>query len=164
MAEQPIVTYITSQRSFTVVCPHCAQSQIFKLDDIPQDSRHPFQYECPCGERTNVLLNARRNYRKRVNLVGVFSMPSESKKIERLCTVLDISATGMRIATDSFKAFYQGQLLQAKVVLDNSLRSRLTLCCVVRGIIPDNVRLLLTLEFEDVNPNEEEILRVYLMP
>ena len=164
MAEQPIVAYITSQRNFTVVCPHCAQPQIFKLDDIPQDSRHPFKYECPCGERTNVLLNARRNYRKRVNLVGVFSMPSESKKIERLCTVLDISATGMRIATDSFKAFYQGQLLQAKVVLDNSLRSRLALCCVVRGIIPDNARLLLTLEFEDVNPHEEEILRLYLMP
>ena len=164
MAEQPIVTYITSQRNFTVICPHCAQSQVFKLDDIPQDSRHPFKYECPCGVHTNVLLNARRNYRKRVTLVGVFTMPSEAKKIERLCTVLDISATGMRIATDSCKAIYQGQPLHAKVVLDNSLRSRLTLRCAVRGIIPENARLLLTLEFEDVNPHEEEILRVYLMP
>ncbi len=164
MAEQPIVAYITHQRSFTVVCPHCAQPQVFKLDDIPQNSRNPFKYECPCGVCTNVLLNARRNYRKRVNLGGVFTVAFESKKIERLCTVLDISATGMRIATDSCRTIHQGQLLHAKVVLDNSLRSRLTLRGVVRGIIPDNVRLLLTLEFENLNPQEEEILRVYLMP
>ena len=164
MAEQPFVAYITQQRSFTVVCSHCAQPQVFKLDDIPQNSRNPFPYECPCGVRTNVLLNARRNYRKRVNLGGVFTIASESRKIERFCTVLDISATGMRITTDSCKAIYPGQLLHANVVLDNSLRSRLTLRCVVRGIIPENARLLLTLEFESLNPHEEEILRVYLMP
>ncbi len=164
MAEQPIVAYITQQRSFTVVCPHCAQPQVFKLDDIPQNSRNPFKYECPCGVPTNVLLNARRNYRKRVNLGGVFTVASESKKIERLCTVLDISATGMRIATDSCKAIYPGQLLHANVVLDNNLRSRLTLRCVVRRVIPENARLLSTLEFENLNPHEEEILRVYLMP
>jgi PilZ domain len=164
MAEQPIVAYITQQRSFTVVCPHCAQPQVFKLDSIPQNSRNPFKYECPCGVHTNVLLNARRNYRKRVSLGGVFTAASESKKIERFCTVLDISATGMRIATDSCKAVCQSDILHAKVVLDNSLRSRLTLRCVVRGIIPDGARLLLTLEFENLNPHEEEILRVYLMP
>jgi hypothetical protein len=164
MTEQLIEVYLSPQETFLVVCPHCNQSKIFKPDDLPPNSPNPFKYECPCGVSSNVLLNYRRTYRKDVKLAGSFTLPSESKKIERICTVLDISATGMQIVTDYFKNISEGQPIDATIIFDDKLRTRLELRCVVRHIIPDNARRRLRLEFVNLNPHQQQVLGAYLMP
>src|SRR3989442_15907163 len=136
MAEQLIEVHLSPQKTFLVLCPHCNQSKIFNLDDLPPNSPNPFNYECPCGASSNVLLNYRGSYRKRVNLAGMFTVPSESKKIERICTILDISATVMQIVTNYFKTISDGHLIHTTVLLDDKLRISLRLNRVVLRIIP----------------------------
>jgi c-di-GMP-binding flagellar brake protein YcgR len=109
-------------------------------------------------------LDYRRSYRKGVKLAGIFTVPSESKKIERTCTILDISATGMQIVTDYFKNISEGQPIDATIILDDKLRTRVELHCVVRHIIPDKARKQLRLEFVNLNPNQQQVLGSYLMP
>src|SRR2546428_2179788 len=111
MAEQLIEVHLSPQKTFLVVCPHCNQSKIFDLNDLPSESPNPFNYECRCGGFSNALFNYPRSYRKRVNLAGMVTLPSQSKKNERICTILHISATGMRIVTDYFKTTSSGQLI-----------------------------------------------------
>ena len=164
MAEQLIEVHLSPQKTFLVVCPHCNQSKIFNLNDLPPNSPNPFTYGCRCGWFSSVLLNYRRSYRKRVNLAGMFTVPSESKKIERICTILDISATGMQIMTDFFKTISEGQLIHTTVVLDDKLRTRLELHCVVLRIIRDNARSRLRLELVNLNTHQQQILGSYLMP
>ncbi len=164
MAEQLIEVHLSPQKTFLVVCPHCNQSKIFNLNDLPPNSPNPFNYECRCGGFSSVLLNYRRSYRKRVNLAGMFTVPSESKKIERICSILDISATGMQIVTDYFKTISEGQLIHTTVILDDKLRTRLELHCVVLRIIRDNARSRLRLELVNLNTHQQQILGSYLMP
>ncbi len=164
MAERLIEAHLSPQQTFLVVCPQCNQSKIFNLNDLPPNAPNPFKYECHCGASSNVLLNYRRSYRKRVNLAGIFTVPSESKKIERFCTVLDISATGMQIVTDYSKAISEGQPIHATIILDDKMRTRLELPCVVRRIIPDNARSRLRLEFMNLQAHQQQILGSYLMP
>src|SRR3989442_14052196 len=99
MAEQLIEVHLSPQKTFLVVCPHCNQSKIFDLNDLPSESPNPFNYECRCGGFSNVLLNFCRSYPKRVNLEGMFLKPFESKKIERIFTIIVISPTGMQIVS-----------------------------------------------------------------
>jgi hypothetical protein len=164
MTEQLIEVHLSAEETFLVVCPHCNQSKIFKLDDLPPNSPNPFKYQCHCGVSSNVLLDYRRSYRKGVKLAGIFTVPSESKKIERICTILDISATGMQIVTDYFKNISEGQPIDATIILDDKLRTRVELHCVVRHIIPDIARKQLRLEFVNLNPNQQQVLGSYLMP
>jgi len=164
MAEQLIEVHLSPQKTFLVVCPHCNQSRIFNLKDLPQNSPNPFNYECRCGGFSSVLLNYRRSYRKRVNLAGMFTVPSESKKIQRICTILDISATGMQIVTDYFKPISEGQLIQATIILDDKWHTRLELPCVVLRISRENARSRLRLKFVNLSTHQQQILGSYLMP
>jgi c-di-GMP-binding flagellar brake protein YcgR len=109
-------------------------------------------------------LDYRRNYRKRVDLAGIFTVPSESKKIERTCTVLDLSTTGMLIVTDYFKTISEGQLIQATIIFDDKWHTRLELPCVVLRIILDDARSRLRLEFTNLNAHQQQVLGSYLMP
>ena len=164
MADQLIEVHLSPQKTFLVLCPHCNQSKIFNLNDLPPNSPNPFNYECHCGVSSNVLLNYRRNYRKRVTLAGMLTVPSESKKIERNCTILDISCTGMHVVTDYFKTISEGQHIHATIILGDKWRTRLELHCVVLRIIPDNARSRLSLEFVNLNTHQQQVLGTYLMP
>jgi hypothetical protein len=164
MAEQLIEVHLSQQKTFLVLCPHCNQSKIFNLTDLPPNSPNPFNYECHCGVPSNVLLNYRGSYRKRVNLAGMFTVPSESKQIERICTILDLSATGMHIVTDYFKTIPEGQLIQATIIFDDKWHTRLELPCVVLRINLEDARSRLSLEFVNLNPHQQQVLGSYLMP
>jgi c-di-GMP-binding flagellar brake protein YcgR len=94
----------------------------------------------------------------------MFTAPSESKKIERTCTVLDLSATGIQIVTDYFKTISEGQLIQATIILDDKWHTRLELPCVVLRIILDDARSRLRLEFTNLNAHQQQVLGSYLMP
>src|SRR2546425_12416136 len=110
MAEQLIEVHLSPQKTFLVLCPHCNQSKILNLNDLPPNSPNPFNYECRCGGFASVPLNYRRSYRQRVNLAGMFSEPSATKKIERICHTIDTSASAKQTVTPPFKTISERQL------------------------------------------------------
>jgi c-di-GMP-binding flagellar brake protein YcgR len=94
----------------------------------------------------------------------MFTVPSESKQIERICTILDLSATGMHIVTDYFKTIPEGQFIQATIIFDDKWHTRLELPCVVLRINLEDARSRLSLEFVNLNPHQQQVLGSYLMP
>jgi len=168
MAEQRVQANVTSQKTFYVVCPHCQGSKLCQLSELPPNSPNPFQYKCTCGVSSLVLLNYRRSLRKQVKLMGTFAMASEPKSAERICDVLDISdqgmlIRGMRILTDYMKAISPGQLFTAKVVLDDSRRSKLELPCIVRNTRQDHRHIMIGAEFMKLDESQQQVMRFYMM-
>ncbi|SRR5712692_4728830 len=168
MVEQPLKANVTSQKTFYVVCPHCQGLKVCQLSELPPNPPNPFQYKCTCGVSSLVLLNYRKSLRKQVKLMGTFTVPSEPKSTERACEVLDISdqgmlIQGMRILTDYLKAISPGQLITAKIVLDDPRRSKLELPCVVRNTRQDNRRVLIGAEFRALDESQRQVMQFYMM-
>jgi hypothetical protein len=168
MPEQRIQANVTSQQTFYVICSHCHGSKLCQLSELPPNSPNPFQYKCTCGVSFQVLLNYRKTPRKRVKLMGTFTMPSEPKSTERICDVLDISdqgmlIRGMRTLTDYMKAISPGQLFTAKVVLDDARRSKVELPCIVRNTRQDQRHIMIGAEFRGLDESQQQVMRFYMM-
>ncbi len=168
MPEQRVQANVTSQKTFYFVCPHCQGSKLCQLSELPPNSPNPFQYKCTCGVSFPVLLNYRKSPRKRVKLMGTFTMPSEPKFGEPICEVLDISDQGMliqwmRSLTDYVKAISPGQLFTARIVLDDPRRSRLEVPCIVRNTRQDQRRIMIGAEFKELDESQRQTMRFYMM-
>src|SRR2546422_7303419 len=96
MAEQLIEVHLSPQKTFLVVCPHCNQSKIFNLNDLPSNAPNPFNYECRCGGVSFVPFNFLKRYLERVNIAGMFLNPFRSQKNLKNCTIIYIFPTRMQ--------------------------------------------------------------------
>jgi hypothetical protein len=163
MEELLVQAYVSTESTFCVTCPKCKHEKLLRLSDFPPNAPPPLTYPCVCGVAWKIMLNYRKTPRRFVTLLGVFTVPSEPKKVERLCEVLDISDLGMRIRIDSCKTIAQGQLIHTRIILDDAQRSRLDLPCIVRSITPDHRRLMLGLQFEGLNEAQQQALGYYTM-
>jgi hypothetical protein len=163
MEEQLIQAFVTAEHTCFVTCPKCKAQKLLRLRELPPDSPNPLPYTCPCGAALKVTLNFRKSARKPVKLMGTFKVPSEPKQIERICEILDISDQGMRIAADFFKTISEGQLIHARILLDDPRRTKLDLPCLVRNLTRDNVRLLIGVHFENLDEAQKQALGFYMM-
>jgi hypothetical protein len=163
MEELLVQAYVSTENTFCVTCPKCKHEKLLRLSDFPPKAPPPLTYPCACGVSWKIMLNYRKTPRKFVTLLGVFTVPSEPKKIERICEVLDLSDLGMRIRIDHCKTIAQGQLIHTRIILDDAQRSRLDLPCIVRSITPDHHRLMLGLQFEGLNEPQKQALGYYTM-
>jgi hypothetical protein len=163
MEELLVQTYVSTENTFCVTCPKCKHEKLLRLSDFPPNAPSPLTYPCACGVSWKIMLNYRKTPRKLVRLVGVFTVPLEPKKIERICEVLDISDLGMRIMIDYCKIIVQGRLILTRIILDDAQRSRLDLPCIVRSITPHDRRLMLGLQFEGLNEAQKQALGYYTM-
>jgi len=163
MDELIVQAYVSAENTFCVTCPKCKREKLLRLSDFPQNASPPLAYPCACGVPLKIMLNYRKTPRKLVRLTGVFTVPSEPKKIERICEVLDISDLGMRVMVDHCKTIAKGQLVHTRVILDDAQRSKLDLPCIVCSITPDNRRLMLGLRFEGLNEAQKQALGYYTM-
>lgn len=158
-----VQAYVSTENTFCVTCPKCQAEKLLRLSDFPPDAPSPLTHTCACGVPLKIMLNYRKTPRKLVKLMGIFTVPSESKKIERFCEVLDISDLGMRIMIDYCKIISQGQLIHVRVILDDPQRSKLDLPGIVRSVKQDNRRLMLGLRFEGLNEPQKQALGYYTM-
>jgi hypothetical protein len=44
---RPVQSYITTQRTYVIRCPHCGRSRQFRVAEIPPERPNPFAYDCP---------------------------------------------------------------------------------------------------------------------
>jgi hypothetical protein len=163
MTEQLIEAFLSPRQTSVVTCPHCNQVKTFTLSDLPPRFPNPFQYDCPCGATLRIALDYRKSYRKSVDLAGSFTLPSDAKKIPRFFDTLDVSPTGMQIVTDDVKTLWQGQTIDATVILHDKQRTKLDLTCIVRRITRSKNRLTLGLAFKNLTPHQQQALGSHLM-
>lgn len=163
MADQLIEANVATDKTYAVVCPHCHSSRLCQVKDLPLGAPNPYQYECTCGMSSLVMLNYRKTPRKPVKLMGTIIVPSEPKKIERVCEIHDISGQGMRVATDYFKTISLGTLFLAKIILDDPRRSKLEVPCLVRNMRQEKLHLMMNIEFVDLDESQRQAMKFYMM-
>lgn len=157
--------YLSKKKNtYLIICPSCRHSHEIGAGELPPNTPHPFLHHCPCGVTCPVQLVAfRASQRKPVNLVGSLMLSSNSHKIQTLCTVLDISAKGIGVATEPLKNVAQDTPVRASILLDDQVRTKLDLPCKVRHIRPDKNRLILGMEFVALSPHQQQTLGSYLL-
>lgn len=162
--EETVEAYISKDRTYSIFCPHCSLSQTFRIEDIPRDRPNPFTYDCPCGKVWQVrLVGFRKGERKRVKLTANFMRLSDPLKIKTMCTVEDISRTGMRLSTvEPPGKLSRDDVVKILVVLDRPRRTPFEFQAKVRRIIPAKSHQTIAVEFHSLSNDQRDILEGYL--
>ena len=161
---RPVQSYITTQRTYVIRCPHCNRSRQYRVADIPPDRPNPFAYDCPfCAAPSFVdLVGFRSGNRRRVHLPATFTLPGQNPRLVRLGTVLDISLTGLRLMTEPIKQLLKAETVQVTVVLDDPARSRLRLSAAIRRVGESGQAMIVAVHFTSLKPEYRYILDRYL--
>jgi hypothetical protein len=161
---RPVQSYITTQRTYVIRCPHCNRSRQYRVSDIPPDRPNPFAYDCPfCAAPSFVdLVGFRAGLRRRVHLPVSFTLAGETPRLLRLGTVLDISLTGLRLMTEPIKQLARAEGLNLAVVLDDQARSRLKIAGSIRRVTQSGPSMLVAVHFQSLKPEYRYILDRYL--
>ena len=143
-------------------CEQCGALKELHLSDLDLDSEDPFQYTCACGNTCRAVLSQPRAPRKTVNLICSFKLSADPRKVDRFATVLDVTASGMRIGTDPIKNIITGEALIATILLDSKQKTKLELPGMIRRIIEEKPALVLGVEFQTLTDDQRRVLAPYV--
>jgi hypothetical protein len=161
MAHAPVrEVYISSRKTYVLTCPACQATKELNVGELPHSS-HPYTHTCQCGVATPVrLISLRTGHRKGVKLAGTLSRSSAKGGVRLFCTVENLSLGGMRITTEPIKQIGQDEVLT--VVLDEPVKSKLTVRCGLRRMTTEKGHTRLALDFQGLTPAQESLLQNYL--
>lgn len=144
---------------FRGTCPACMVSHDF---DPAEFTAKTLAYTCPCGRLYTVYpLGLRAGQRKAVNLPGIlFGKPGKSL-LKIPCVVHDLSAKGIGITLGMTTA-EMAETVQLRIKLDDARQTALLLPCRVRRKEKTGDRLLLGLEFKQLDLDSQAALARYL--
>ncbi|MCF8023969.1 MAG: PilZ domain-containing protein [Desulfobacteraceae bacterium] len=136
-----VKAFITSENTATITCPACQKSvtkDVSKFKDT--DKYIKLRAHCPCGHSYTVFLERRKQYRKSVELRGVYrhhDPASTSGDVEHWgsMTVVDLSRTGIRMKLNVMPKFKVGDRISVEFRLDDANSS-----LVRRDVIIQNIK------------------------
>ena len=128
--------FITSQNTAKIECPKCQRSKIADVSKyVDSDKKIKIRVRCPCGNKFEVLLERRKQYRKETNISGSFIHIADGKMTGRgLMTICDLSLTGMQLKVDYEHFFSVDDVLEVRFLLDNPQRTAMHKKVVVKNI------------------------------
>jgi hypothetical protein len=163
MSHAPVrEVYISSRKTYVLTCPACQDTKELHVGELPHSSR-PYTHTCQCGVATPMrLISLRAGHRKGVKLAGTLSRSSAKGGVRLFCTVENLSLGGMRITTEPIKQIGQDEVLTVSVVLDEPVKSKLTVRCGLRRMTTEKGHIRLALDFQGLTPAQESLLQHYL--
>jgi hypothetical protein len=106
----------------TVICHKCGLHKNIKVTKF-KDTNKRLKAKCKCGAVFQLTLEFRKNYRKKVRLVGEYFF---KKKAERGNILIEnISGTGIRFSTLNPNNFIKDDTVELKFTLDNPMRTEI---------------------------------------
>jgi hypothetical protein len=117
--------FINDSGEGTFICPACDKGVI---RDLSQFSQSPtavrLKCKCSCGNVYRVLVERRRQFRRPVNLAGMFIFqPDRGNPVKGLIKIQDISQSGIRFSVNSMPEFAVGDKLILEFTLDDDEHS-----------------------------------------
>ncbi|MEJ5300532.1 MAG: PilZ domain-containing protein [Thermodesulforhabdaceae bacterium] len=117
--------------SAVVVCDICGRAK--KLSGIsPQMMSKPVMVTCPCGNSFRIVMDARKHYRKAVNLRGTFRISEDGREYPMI--VENISFSGIGIRSPFVDKLKEGDQVEVKFNLDDTHKSLIERIAVVRHV------------------------------
>ncbi|THB63633.1 MAG: PilZ domain-containing protein [Desulfovibrio sp.] len=99
----------------TLVCPHCGHDQAIALNRLDSNKKL-FGVKCHCGRKYASCLEFRRDFRKDVELQGVYELESSGQA--GLMTVVDVSLSGVGFHPSQGPELDPGDLVKVSFRLD----------------------------------------------
>jgi hypothetical protein len=134
--DETIHVFLNHQNEATFHCASCGNALTRDLSKVVHvQSAIRIRCKCKCGNVFRVLVERRRNYRKIVNLLGMWSYLDTSGQTQRrLIKIIDISITGLHFSTNSLPEFKVGQKIIVEFKLDNTNNTEIKESAIVKRI------------------------------
>lgn len=125
--------FINDKNMATFICPKCEKSKTTNVSKYKQtETSVRVNCKCPCGHSYSVLLERRKHTRKKISLIGTYSLVSSGDRGQM--TVIDISRTGLRIRLSVKREFELGEKLKLEFTLNDQHRSLIRREVYVRSL------------------------------
>lgn len=134
--------FVAGGRSVRVTCPNCTRENNIQMSDIPGDG-DTLEAICPCGSIIHMLLEFRKEARKKVEIRGIFMKvePDENSYHSQdqwgSIQIHNISKSGIGFVAYGNHSIRVNDQFTVKFTLDNALRSVVRKPVIVR-VVKDN--------------------------
>jgi hypothetical protein len=133
--------YITSQQMATFVCPKCSRSKTVNVSKYTNLNKLiKINVKCPCGHAYTSILEKRKHYRKKTNLLGTYIHLVDGQPINSgAMTIEDLSVNGMKLRLNSTLNCTIGDHLDVEFNLDGPNRALIKKHVIIRNITGFNL-------------------------
>lgn len=128
--------YADHNNQATIICPKCGLERNIDVTKFKETHKR-IKAKCRCGEVFRFSLEYRRHYRKKVRLVGEYSIQGKDEKGEVI--VEDISASGIRFASLRPHFISRNDTVALKFTLDNPMKTQIQELVEIVWIIDRNI-------------------------
>ena len=118
--------YITSNQMITFICPKCQHPRVVSVAAHTKlEKADKVRVTCKrCGYKYGVSIERRGQYRKAVNLPGIYTQVVNGQmRGKGYMTVIDLSRTGLKLKLNEKEAFAIGDKLIIEFNLDDANHS-----------------------------------------
>ena len=147
-----ITVHVLKNDYAMIRCPFCELRKRVSAHKI-RNIKHKITVRCQCENRFEVQFNFRENYRKNVEIAGVFMTVSSDVSTERKMHVFDLSRSGLSFKMIDTVDVKKGDELFVRFNLDDAKQSLIHKKVVVK-LINDK---FLGCEFTDLDRYEKEL-------
>ena len=128
--------FISNNNTATFVCPQCGNvttTDVSKYASL--DQKVTVKCRCNCGNQFKVTLEKRRQFRKTVDLPGVYYHRMDNGDIGKgNMRILDISSNGFKLKLSVAQNFAIGETIRVEFHLDDKRRTFIDKEVVVRNV------------------------------
>jgi hypothetical protein len=127
--------YITNTNMATFICPQCKKTLTVDVSQYAQmEKTVRVKSKCSCGNKWISVLEKRKQYRKGVNLKGIYKYIVDGEEIDRgKMTIVDISAGGVKLKLDVERNLKTGHLLNLEFKLNDSKQTPMKKTVIIRN-------------------------------
>lgn len=147
--------FVSNDGTATISCPHCGITKQIPVERY-RNKKHTVKIRCGCSESFIVQLEFRRNWRKRTELLGTYSIKSGGGGS---ATIINLSKNGVGFSVSGLHRIQAGQKGSIDFVLDNRKSTRISKEIVIRSVDGNRIGC----EFVANQPFEKD-LGFYLQP
>lgn len=154
-----VKAYVDEQTQTVFLCPHCGFERRFDASPF-KNKKKTLTVKCKCGNSTEMEIEFRKQFRKKVELFGSCIIKKTQKKCEIIVKDLSFKGIGfefLHIYKKYMADIEIGDLIEVDFKLDNKKEDQISKRCVVRLKLPSHIGA----EFDDENFSKQ--LGFYLM-
>ena len=127
--------YITDTNMATFICPQCKKTLTVDVSKYAQmEQTVKVKSKCSCGNNWISVLEKRKQYRKGVNLKGIYKYIVDGEEVDGgKMTVVDISAGGVKVKLDVDRILKVDHLLKLEFKLNDSKQTPMQKTVIIRN-------------------------------
>ncbi|MDI6795876.1 MAG: PilZ domain-containing protein [Desulfatibacillaceae bacterium] len=127
-----VKAYVNPDFTALLVCPHCGMSRSTNVEKYAEN-KDPLRVKCRCAVIYGVNLEFRRQYRKKTNLPGRYTIMGPPNRIGPMI-VVNVSMGGIGFVTKGINPLKVGDKVEVDFKLDDVNQSQVKRNAVVRVV------------------------------